>query len=63
LRLPSYTSETLSWIEGFWDELKSTYFSQMLTEQREAFYPEAVRLLRRLRRSGRLSLLAPRAPP
>ena len=63
VRLPSYTSETLNWIEGYWDELKSTYFSRMLTEQREAFYPEAVRLLRRLRRSGRLALLAPRATP
>lgn len=62
-RLPPYTSETLNWIEGYWDDLKSTYFSRMLTEQREAFYPEAVRLLRRLRHSGRLSLLAPRATP
>ncbi|RKG72396.1 hypothetical protein D7W82_39715 [Corallococcus sp. CA049B] len=63
LRLPAYTSETLNWIEGYWDELKSTYFSQMLTEQREEFYPQAVRLLHRLQRSGRLSLLAPRATP
>lgn len=48
LWLPKYTSETLNWIEGFWDHLKDTYFSRMLTEEREAFYPDAVRLLHRL---------------
>jgi transposase len=48
--LPKYTSETLSWIEGFWGHVKNTYFSRMLTEEREAFYPDTVRLLRRLRR-------------
>ncbi|WP_256561633.1 transposase [Pyxidicoccus xibeiensis] len=62
-RLPKYTSETLNWIENFWGHLKKTYFSRMLTEQREAFYPDAVRLLRRLRRSGHLRHLALRAPP
>lgn len=62
-RLPKYTSETLNWIENFWGHLKQTYFSRMLTEQREAFYPDAVRLLRRLRRSGHLRHLALRAPP
>ena len=61
--LPRYTSETLNWIEGFWEHLKDTYFSRMLTEEREAFYPDTVRLLRRLRRSGRLSLLALRTNP
>jgi transposase len=61
--LPKYTSETLNWIENFWDHLKETYFSRMLTEQREAFYPDAIRLLRRLRRSGRLGPLAFRVPP
>jgi transposase len=53
LWLPKYTSETLSWIEGFWGHLKDTYFSRMLTEEREAFYPDAIRLLRRLRRNER----------
>lgn len=62
-RLPKYTSETLNWIENFWDHLKDTYFSRMLTEEREAFYPDTIRLLRRLRRSGRLGALALRAPP
>jgi transposase len=56
--LPSYTSETLNWIEGFWEELKATYFSRMLTANRECFYAEAVRLLRRVRRRGRLPLRA-----
>ena len=62
-RLPRYTSETLSWIENFWEHLKETYFSRMLTEEREAFYPDAVRLLRRLRRSGHLKPLALRVTP
>lgn len=61
--LPRYTSETLNWIEGYWEHLKDTYFSRMLTQQREAFYPDTVRLLRRLRRSGRLRLLALRTDP
>jgi transposase len=63
VRLPKYTSETLNWIENFWGHLKDTYFSQMLVEEREAFYPDTVRLLRRLHRSGRLAPLALRAPP
>ena len=58
--LPKYTSETLSWIEGYWEHLKDTYFSRMLTQEREAFYPDAVRLLHRLQRTGRLQALAPR---
>ncbi|WNZ60915.1 transposase [Myxococcus sp. MxC21-1] len=58
--LPRYTSETLSWIEGYWEDLKDTYFSRMLTEEREAFYPDAVRLLHRLQRTGRPGALAPR---
>jgi hypothetical protein len=62
-RLPKYTSETLNWIESVWDHLTETYFSRMLTEQREAFYSDAVRFLRRLRRSGRLGPLALRATP
>jgi transposase len=62
-RLPRYTSETLSWIENFWEHLKETYFSRMLTEEREAFYPDTVRLLRRLRRSGHLKPLALRVTP
>lgn len=57
-RLPGYTSETLNWIENFWGHVKDTYFSQMLVEEREAFYPDTVRLLRRLHRSGRLAPLA-----
>lgn len=61
--LPSYTSESLNWIEGYWEHLKDTYFSRMLTQEREEFYPDTVRLLRRLRRSGRLSLLAPLTNP
>lgn len=61
-RLPTYTSETLNWIESFWGHLKETYFSRMLTDEREAFYPDAIRLLRRLRRSGRLKPLALRTP-
>lgn len=61
--LPSYTSETLNWIEGFWEHLKNTYFSRMLTSQREAFYPDTVRLLRRLQRSGRLRALALQTRP
>jgi hypothetical protein len=56
--LPRYTSETLNWIEGFWEELKSTYFSRMLTVDRDSFYDEAVRLLRRIRRRGRLPVRA-----
>lgn len=61
-RLPRYTSETLNWIENFWDHLKRTYFSRMLSKGREAFYSDAVRLLRRLRHSGRLGPLTLRAP-
>jgi transposase len=61
--LPHYTSETLNWIEGFWEHLKDTYFSRMLTSEREAFYPDTVRLLRRLQRSGRLQALALRDRP
>ena len=57
-KLPRYTSETLNWIEDFWAHVKDTYFSRMLTQQREAFYPDAVRLLGRLRHSGRLRGLA-----
>jgi hypothetical protein len=56
-------SEALNWIENFWDHLKDTYFSRMLTEEREAFYPDAIRLLRRLRRSGELEPLALLATP
>ncbi|NRD59820.1 transposase, partial [Corallococcus exiguus] len=56
--LPRYTSETLNWVEGFWEELKSTYFSRMLTADRDAFYDEAVLLLRRVRRRGRLPIWA-----
>ncbi|HEX8698969.1 MAG TPA: IS630 family transposase [Myxococcaceae bacterium] len=52
--LPRYSSETLNWIEGFWQELKSTYFSRMLTADRDSFYAQAVRLLRRIRRRGKL---------
>jgi hypothetical protein len=59
--LPRYTSETLNWIEGFWEELKSTYFSRMLTADRDSFYDEAVRLLRRIHRRGRLPIRV--APP
>lgn len=62
-RLPKYTSETLNWIENFWSHLKDTYFSQMFVEEREAFYPDTVRLLRRLHRSGQLAPLTLRAPP
>lgn len=62
-RIPKYTSETLNWIENFWDHLKDTYFSRMLTEEREAFYPDTIRLLRRLRRAGRLKPLALRVTP
>ncbi|WP_224367627.1 helix-turn-helix domain-containing protein [Hyalangium versicolor] len=62
-RIPKYTSETLNWIENFWGHLKDTYFSRMLTEERVAFYPDTVRLLRRLRRSGRLKPLALRGTP
>jgi transposase len=61
--LPHYTSSTLNWIEGFWAHLKETYFSRMLTQQREAFYPETVRLLERLRRPGQLRGLALRDTP
>jgi transposase len=61
-RLPTYTSETLNWIENFWEHLKETYFSRMLTNEREAFYPDAIRLLQQLRRSGRLKPLALQAP-
>jgi transposase len=53
-RLPRYTSETLNWIEGFWEELKSTYFSRMLTVDRDSFYGAAVRLLSRVRSRGKL---------
>jgi DDE superfamily endonuclease len=60
--LPRYTSETLNWIENFWDHLKQTYFSRMLTYEREAFYPDTIRLLQRLHRSGRLDPLALRTP-
>ena len=59
--LPRYSSETLNWIEGFWEELKATYFSRMLTADRDSFYDEAVRLLRRVRWRGRLPIRA--APP
>lgn len=54
--LPSYTSETLNWIEGFWEELKATYFSRMLTADRDSFYGEAVHLLRCVRQRSRLPL-------
>jgi transposase len=56
--LPRYTSETLNWIERFWEELKSTYFSRMLTTDRDSFYDETVSLLRRVRRRGRLPIRA-----
>jgi hypothetical protein len=36
-RAPRYTSETLNWLERFWEELKSTYFSRMLTADRDSF--------------------------
>ncbi|HZI11365.1 MAG TPA: hypothetical protein VE153_13355 [Myxococcus sp.] len=52
--LPRYTSETLNWIEGFWEELKSTYFSRMLTTDRDSFYGAAVHLLRRVRSRSKL---------
>ena len=52
--LPRYTSETLNWIEGFWEELKGTYFSRMLTADRDSFYGAAVHLLRCVRRRGNL---------
>jgi hypothetical protein len=41
-RMPTYTSETLNWIENFWEHLKQTYFSRMLTYEREAFYPDTI---------------------
>ncbi|MDC0708430.1 transposase [Stigmatella sp. ncwal1] len=56
--LPRYTSETLNWIEGFWGELKSTYFSRMLTADRDSFYAQAVGLLRRVRRRRGLPVRA-----
>lgn len=52
--LPRYSSETLNRIEGVWGHLKDAFFSRMLTEDAEAFYPAAVRLLRRLRRRSAL---------
>jgi hypothetical protein len=61
--LPHYTSETLNWIERFWEEVKDTYFSRMLTREREAFYDDAVRLLRRLQRPGVVRRLMLRSPP
>ena len=56
--LPHYSSEPLNWIEDFWEQVKSLYFSRMLTQQREDFYPNAVRLLRSLQRPGRSAPLA-----
>ncbi|SEU38679.1 transposase [Stigmatella erecta] len=61
-RLPKYASETLNWIEGFWGHLKQTYFSRMLSDEREAFYPDAVRIFQRLRHPERIKLLALRTP-
>lgn len=61
--LPHYSSETLNWIEGFWEQLKSTYFSRMLTPQREDFYPATVRLLRHLQRPRSHTSLVLPAPP
>jgi transposase len=61
-RLPKYTSETLNWIEGFWGHLKQTYFSRMLADEREAFYPDAIRILQRLRHPERIKSLALRPP-
>lgn len=61
--LPHYSSETLNWIEGFWEQLKSTYFSRMLTPRREDFYPATVRLLRHLQRPRRHASLVLPAPP
>jgi len=46
--LPRYTSEALNWIGGFWEELKATYFSCMLTVDRDSFHGAAVHLLRRV---------------
>ncbi|MCY1022832.1 hypothetical protein [Pyxidicoccus sp. MSG2] len=43
--------------------MKETFFSRMLTREREAFYPDTVRLLYRLQRSGRLAVLSLREPP
>jgi transposase len=34
---PRYTSETLNWIENFWEKLKSTYFIRMLMADRDSF--------------------------
>jgi hypothetical protein len=62
-QLPFYTSETLNWIERFWEEVKGTYFSRMLTKEREAFYPDAVRLLLRLQRPGTVRNLMLRMAP
>lgn len=61
--LPHYTSETLNWIERFWEQVKDTYFSRMLTHEREAFYDDAVRLLHRLQRPGVVRRLMLRSTP
>jgi hypothetical protein len=60
--LPLYTSETLNWIEPEWGNLKTGFFSRMLTRQPEAFYPATVALLRDLPRRSRREPL-PRLPP
>jgi hypothetical protein len=61
--LPHYTSETLNWIERFWEQVKDTYFSRMLIKLRQAFYDDAIRLLRRLRKPGAVRRLMLRTTP
>jgi hypothetical protein len=58
-----YTSETLNWIERFWEQVKDTSFSRMLMEEREAFYSDAVRLLHYFPRPGTIRKLMLRMPP
>jgi len=55
--LPTYTSEQLNDIEGFWKHLKEDYFSRMLCKTREEFTDAAVRLLSTMHRGRVLRMM------
>lgn len=61
--LPSYTSETLQYLEGIWKHLEEDYFSRMLVRSPKTFTRAVVRLLSGLRRAKALRrMLRPRHP-
>jgi hypothetical protein len=55
--LPTYTSEQLNWIEPLWGQIKSNYFSRMLTEKPEHFVPAVIAFLQKLCRPDGIRML------